>query len=65
MQFAVNRNFDTITSMIGQYASPFIGLFINCVLGFMLCICCFVFAFKLSALLLNSAVSNTKVKDDM
>lgn len=70
MQFTVNRNCDTIKSMIGQYASPFIGLFIDCVLGFILCICCFVFAFKRSALnsallTLPNSVSNTNVKDGM
>lgn len=51
-----------IRSRIGQDASPLIGIFIDCVLGFIFCICCFVSDIKMTVLLLSDAVDNAKVK---
>ena len=53
---------DIIRSRIEEDASPFIGLFIDCVLGFIFCVHCFVSDIKLNALLLSSAVDNRKMK---
>lgn len=49
-----------IRSRIGQDASPYIGIFIDCVLGFIFCVCCFVSDIKMTALLLSGAVDNGK-----
>lgn len=49
-----------IRSRIGQDASPCIGIFIDCVLGFIFCVCCFVSDIKMTALLLSGDVDNAK-----
>lgn len=56
----VNGNFEIIRSRIGKDASPFIGLFIDCVLGFIFCVQ--YIDVKLGALLLSSAADNRKMK---
>lgn len=48
-----------IRSRIGQDASPCIGIFIDCVLGFIFCVC-FVSDIKMTALLLSGAVDKGK-----